>query len=61
MGQLDDQGYHVIFRYREWKIVKESFIIAHSWKKGTLYMIELPSDKANAVISRSDPSTLSQQ
>lgn len=54
MGKLDNQEYHVIFGDDECKIVKENLVVARGWKKGTLYVVKLPLDEANTLISRGD-------
>ncbi|KAJ0726248.1 putative RNA-directed DNA polymerase [Helianthus annuus] len=49
IGQLDDQGYDVHFGRGQWKVVKGSMVIARGKKRGTLYMVEVPTDGVNAV------------
>ncbi|KAJ0942050.1 putative RNA-directed DNA polymerase [Helianthus annuus] len=56
IGQLNDQGYDVHFGRGQWKVVKGSMVIARGKKRGTLYMVEVPTDGVNAV---SDGSSLS--
>nr|KYP45633.1 Retrovirus-related Pol polyprotein from transposon TNT 1-94 [Cajanus cajan] len=47
MGMLDVQGYRVT-RDGQWKVVKGNLVVARDWKKGTLYMVELPAEEVNS-------------
>jgi len=49
VGLLDVQGYKVIFRDDQWKVMKENLIVACDLKKGTLYMVELPPKEVNSI------------
>ncbi|VFQ76723.1 unnamed protein product [Cuscuta campestris] len=42
--QLDEQGHEVKFRDGQWKVVKGNLVMARGKKKGSLYMVELPSE-----------------
>nr|KYP39779.1 Retrovirus-related Pol polyprotein from transposon TNT 1-94 [Cajanus cajan] len=46
---LDVQGYRVTFSDDQWKVVKGNLFVVHVWKKGTLYMVELPTKEVNSV------------
>ncbi|KAJ0714724.1 putative RNA-directed DNA polymerase [Helianthus annuus] len=58
VGQLDDQGYDVVFGGGQWKVVKGSLVIAKGKKRGTLYMVEVPAEEANAVTAKPSLSKL---
>nr|KYP73799.1 Retrovirus-related Pol polyprotein from transposon TNT 1-94 [Cajanus cajan] len=49
VGMLDVQGYRVTFEDGQWKVVKGNLVVSHRWKKGTLYMVELPAEEVNSV------------
>uniref|UniRef100_A0A151UE33 Retrovirus-related Pol polyprotein from transposon TNT 1-94 n=1 Tax=Cajanus cajan TaxID=3821 RepID=A0A151UE33_CAJCA len=49
VGMLDVQGYRVTFEDDQWKVVKGNLVVAHGWKKGTLYMVEFLAKEANLV------------
>ncbi|GKA99773.1 retrovirus-related pol polyprotein from transposon TNT 1-94 [Tanacetum coccineum] len=49
-GQLDEEGYHVGFGDQQWNVTKGSLVVAHGNKRGSLYMVEVPSDGINAAI-----------
>ncbi|GJS98311.1 retrovirus-related pol polyprotein from transposon TNT 1-94 [Tanacetum coccineum] len=51
VGQLDEEGYHVGFEDQQWKVTKGSLVVAHGNKRGSLYMVEVPSDGINAAIN----------
>nr|GEY11180.1 hypothetical protein [Tanacetum cinerariifolium] len=38
--QLDKEGYHVDFRYQQWKVTKGSLVVARRNKHRSLYMVE---------------------
>ena len=42
--QLDEQGHEVKFGNKQWKIVKGNLVMAHGRKRGSLYMVGLPSE-----------------
>ncbi|VFQ84895.1 unnamed protein product [Cuscuta campestris] len=42
--QLDEQGHEVKFRDGQWKVVKGNLVMARGGKRGSLYMVELPSE-----------------
>ncbi|GJW39530.1 retrovirus-related pol polyprotein from transposon TNT 1-94 [Tanacetum coccineum] len=39
-GQLEEEGYHVGFGDQQWKVTKDSLVVAHGNKRGSLYMVE---------------------
>nr|GEV79370.1 retrovirus-related Pol polyprotein from transposon TNT 1-94 [Tanacetum cinerariifolium] len=41
VGQLDEERYHVGFRDLQWKVTKDSLVVAHGNKRGSLYMVEV--------------------
>ncbi|GKA06930.1 retrovirus-related pol polyprotein from transposon TNT 1-94 [Tanacetum coccineum] len=47
---LDEEGYHVGFEDQQWKVTKGSLVVACGNKRGSLYMVEVPSDGINATI-----------
>ncbi|GJS50016.1 retrovirus-related pol polyprotein from transposon TNT 1-94, partial [Tanacetum coccineum] len=50
IGQLDEEGYHVGFGDQQWKVTKGNLVVARGNKRGSLYMVEVPSDGINAAI-----------
>jgi len=42
--QLDEQGHNVKFRNQQWKVVKENLVMVRGRKRGSLYMVGLPSE-----------------
>ncbi|GJW07072.1 retrovirus-related pol polyprotein from transposon TNT 1-94 [Tanacetum coccineum] len=48
--KLDEEGYHVGFRDQQLKVTKGSLVVARGNKRGSLYMVEVPSDGINATI-----------
>ncbi|GJT53011.1 hypothetical protein Tco_0988065 [Tanacetum coccineum] len=48
--QLDKEGYHVGFEDQLWKVTKVSLVVACGNKRGSMYMVEVPSDGINAAI-----------
>ncbi|GKB32448.1 retrovirus-related pol polyprotein from transposon TNT 1-94 [Tanacetum coccineum] len=50
VGKLDEEGYHVGFGDQQWKVTKGSLVIAHGNKRGSLYMVGVPSDGINTSI-----------
>ncbi|KAK9060088.1 hypothetical protein SSX86_020792 [Deinandra increscens subsp. villosa] len=43
VGQLDEQGLDVKFGGGKWKVVKDNLVIARGFKKGSLYLVPVPS------------------
>ena len=41
--QMDEQGHEVKFENQQWKVVKGNLVIACRRKRGSLYMVGLPS------------------
>ncbi|GJT93957.1 retrovirus-related pol polyprotein from transposon TNT 1-94 [Tanacetum coccineum] len=58
VGQLDEEGYHVGFGDQQWKVTKGSLVVARGNKRGSLYMVEVPSDGINAAIDGRGNATL---
>ncbi|GKF13736.1 retrovirus-related pol polyprotein from transposon TNT 1-94, partial [Tanacetum coccineum] len=58
VGQLDEEGYHVGFEDQQWKVTKGSLVVARGNKHGSLYMVEVPSDRINATIDGKGNATL---
>ena len=58
VGQLDDQGYHVLFGNGQWKVVKGNLVIAKGKKIGTLYIVDASSVGVNAMTSEMNPTML---
>ena len=58
VSQLDGLGYKITFENGQWKVSKGNLITARGWKKGTLYMAEMPVERVNAVTDGPNPSTL---
>ncbi|VFQ60150.1 unnamed protein product [Cuscuta campestris] len=50
--QLDEQGYEVKFRDGQWKVVKGNLIMARGKKRGSLYMVELPSEGVTVPVQK---------
>ncbi|KAL4580716.1 hypothetical protein LXL04_016918 [Taraxacum kok-saghyz] len=44
VGQLDELGHEVKFKNGQWKVVKGNLVIARGRKRGSLYMVSLPSE-----------------
>ncbi|GJS19418.1 retrovirus-related pol polyprotein from transposon TNT 1-94 [Tanacetum coccineum] len=53
VGQLDEEGYHVIFRDQQWKVTKGSLVVARGNKHGSLYMVEVHPEGIGAIINGS--------
>ncbi|GJR94961.1 retrovirus-related pol polyprotein from transposon TNT 1-94 [Tanacetum coccineum] len=51
--QLDEEGYHVFFGDRQWKVTKGSLVVAHGNKRGSLYMVEVHPEGIGAIINGS--------
>ncbi|GJW01707.1 retrovirus-related pol polyprotein from transposon TNT 1-94 [Tanacetum coccineum] len=58
VGQLDEEGYHVGFGDQQWKVTKGSLVVARGNKRGSLYMVEVPSDGINVAIDGRGNATL---
>ncbi|GJV43320.1 putative RNA-directed DNA polymerase [Tanacetum coccineum] len=58
VGQLDEEGYHIGFGDQQWKVTKGSLVVARGNKRGSLYMVEIPSDRINAAIDGRGNATL---
>ncbi|GJQ89640.1 retrovirus-related pol polyprotein from transposon TNT 1-94 [Tanacetum coccineum] len=53
IGQLNEEGYHIGFGDQQWKVTKGSLVVARGNKRGSLYMVEVPSDEINVAIDAS--------
>ncbi|CAH9125759.1 unnamed protein product [Cuscuta epithymum] len=58
VGQLDEEGHNVSFGNKQWKVTRGKLIIARGQKHGTLYMVEVSTDEANAAVEDTLVSTL---
>ena len=58
LSQLDDLGYKITFESGQWKVSKGNLVTARGWKRGTLYMAEMPVERVNAVTDGPNLSTL---
>nr|GEY89640.1 hypothetical protein [Tanacetum cinerariifolium] len=47
---LDEEGYYIGFGDQQWKVTKGSLVVAHRNKCGSLYMVEVPSNRINTAI-----------
>ncbi|GKC01435.1 hypothetical protein Tco_0987571 [Tanacetum coccineum] len=52
-GQLEEEGYHVGFGDQQWKVTKDSLVVAHGNKRGSLYMVEVHPKGIGAIINGS--------
>ncbi|VFQ99810.1 unnamed protein product [Cuscuta campestris] len=50
--QLDEQGHEVKFRDGQWKVVKGNLVMARGRKRGSLYMVELPSEGVTVPVQK---------
>ncbi|VFR00607.1 unnamed protein product [Cuscuta campestris] len=50
--QLDEQGHEVKFRDGQWKVVKGNLVMARGKKRGSLYMVELPSEGVTVPVQK---------
>ncbi|VFQ79143.1 unnamed protein product [Cuscuta campestris] len=50
--QLDEQGHEVKFRNGQWKVVKGNLVMARGRKRGSLYIVELPSEGVTVPIQK---------
>ncbi|GKC17976.1 hypothetical protein Tco_1014758, partial [Tanacetum coccineum] len=58
VGQLDEEGYHVCFGDQQLKVTKGSLVVARGNKRGSMYMVDVPSDGINATIDGRGNTTL---
>ncbi|GJU45327.1 putative ribonuclease H-like domain-containing protein [Tanacetum coccineum] len=61
VGQLDEKVNHVGFGDQQWKVTKGSLVVARGNKRGSLYMVEVPSDRINSAIDGRGNATLLHQ
>ncbi|VFQ84240.1 unnamed protein product [Cuscuta campestris] len=52
--ELDEQGHEVKFRDGQWKVVKGNLVMARGKKRGSLYMVELPSEGVTVPVQKRD-------
>nr|GEY01416.1 retrovirus-related Pol polyprotein from transposon TNT 1-94 [Tanacetum cinerariifolium] len=57
-GQLDEEGYDVVFGDQQWKVTKGSLVVARGNKRGSLYMVEVHLEGIGAIINGSGSATL---
>ncbi|VFQ85514.1 unnamed protein product [Cuscuta campestris] len=50
--QLDEHGHEVKFRDGQWKVVKGNLVMARGRKRGSLYMVELPSEGVTVPVQK---------
>ncbi|VFQ99791.1 unnamed protein product [Cuscuta campestris] len=50
--QLDEQGHEVKFRDGQWKVMKGNLVMARGRKRGSLYMVELPSEGVTVPVQK---------
>jgi len=50
--QLDKQGHEEKFRNQQWKVVKGNLIIACRRKRGSLYIVRLPSKGVTILVQK---------
>jgi hypothetical protein len=55
MGQLDDEGYDITFKYKKWKVSRGAMIMAHGKKTGSLYMTTNACGSIAVATSKEDP------
>ncbi|GJX06269.1 putative RNA-directed DNA polymerase [Tanacetum coccineum] len=58
VGQLDEEGYYVGFGDQQWKVTKGSLVVARGNKRGSLYLVKVPSNRINAAIDGRGNATL---
>ncbi|GKF91324.1 retrovirus-related pol polyprotein from transposon TNT 1-94 [Tanacetum coccineum] len=51
VGQLDEEGYHVGFEDQQWKVTKDSLVVARRNKHRSLYMVEVHPEGIGAIIN----------
>ncbi|KAJ0846181.1 putative RNA-directed DNA polymerase [Helianthus annuus] len=52
VGQLDEQGHEVKFRNGQWKVLKGNLVVARGKKRGSLYMVSLPSEGVTVPVQK---------
>ncbi|VFQ60179.1 unnamed protein product [Cuscuta campestris] len=52
--QLDEQGHEVKFGNGQWKVVKGNLVMARGRKRGSLYMVELPSEGVSVPVQKNN-------
>ncbi|VFQ68683.1 unnamed protein product [Cuscuta campestris] len=50
--QLDEQGHEVKFRDEQWKVMKGNLVMAREKKRGSLYMVKLPSEGVTVSVQK---------
>ncbi|GJT89289.1 hypothetical protein Tco_1071006 [Tanacetum coccineum] len=53
VGDLDEEGYHIGFGDQQWKVTKDSLVVAHGNKRGSQYMVEVHPEGIGAIINGS--------
>ena len=56
VGQLDDEGYAILFVGGTWKVTKGARVLARGKKTGTMYMTSSPRDTIAVVDASTDTS-----
>nr|GEU55802.1 retrovirus-related Pol polyprotein from transposon TNT 1-94 [Tanacetum cinerariifolium] len=56
--QLDEEGYHVGFRYQQLKVTKGSLVVTRGNKHASMYMVEVTFNEINAAIDGRGNETL---
>ncbi|KAJ0545380.1 putative RNA-directed DNA polymerase [Helianthus annuus] len=52
VGQLDEYGHEVKFRNGQWKVLKGNLVVARGKKRGSLYMVSLPSEGVTVPVKK---------
>jgi len=50
--QLDEQRHEVKFENQQWKVVKGNLVMTRGRKRGSLYMVELPSEEVTIPVQK---------
>ena len=50
--QLDEQGHEVKFKNGQWKVIKGNLVIAHGRKRGSLYLVSVPSEGVTVPVQK---------
>ena len=50
--QLDEQGHEVKFKNGQWKVIKRNLVIAHGRKRGSLYLVGVPSEGVTVPVQK---------
>lgn len=50
--QLDEQGHHVKFGNGQWKVVRGNLVMARGTKRGSLYIVGLPSEGVTVPVQK---------